>query len=135
MRMWGLSNSLGFTLLELLVTLILLSLLTAIGARFLIQPETSAALAKINTMLEQVRFQAMRENRRIDLNCEDIAVTAPRGENLTCQFNFFLPRTSKTLAFYPDGSSNGGHIIWRRQGKTDILSIDWLTGSVSHAHP
>lgn len=131
-RMLALPNNLGFTLLELMVVLVLLSLLTALGARFLSRPKTSVALAKINTLLEQARFQAMYENRRIELSCADMITITPHGETVLCHFNTFLPETAQTLAFFPDGSSNGGYIVWRRQEQTNTLSIDWLTGRVSH---
>jgi len=127
-----LHNSLGFTLLELLVTLILLSFLAALGARFLNHSGTSATLAKIDKMLEYAHFQAIRENRFIELSCDDIIEKLPHGEKVTCEFNLFPPKIRQILTFFPDGSSNGGQIIWHAQGQTNTLSIDWLTGEVSH---
>ncbi|MGR9051496.1 MAG: prepilin-type N-terminal cleavage/methylation domain-containing protein [Gammaproteobacteria bacterium] len=126
-------NNFGFTLLELLVTLLLLSFLVALGARFLSRPETSAALATMNKTLERMRFQAMRENRRVAVKCEDMIERLPGEQRVACYFNRLPTDAPEALAFFPDGSSNGGRIVWHHRDKTETLFIDWLTGTASYA--
>ena len=137
----------GFTLLELLVVLAVLSLVLAIGVPRLINAlpgvDTRRAASDLAATLKDTRFLAIRRN------LETAVVLDPTGRRYAVAGDrevHSLPaglQVSMTVAgevqdgsgagrisFYPDGSSSGGRISLRQGGQTYQVDVDWLTGRV-----
>ncbi|WP_445371972.1 prepilin-type N-terminal cleavage/methylation domain-containing protein [Methylomonas sp. HW2-6] len=127
----------GFTLLELLIVISLLSLLSAVGARaYRARNNTHYFDAIINT-LENAKLRAINEGRRIDLTCNEIASTTKTGLSrqfyMSCTSTLPSPQENTTLSFFPDGSSSGGLITLKNSGQNNTIKIDWLTGKLDQS--
>jgi general secretion pathway protein H len=142
-----LGASAGFTMLELLVVIAVLSLVIAIALPYLPQRSSVATVQTsaraIAGGLREARSQAIHQSqpatfaldvasRRWWLSSgrsgklpDDLAITIETGRNLV--------RTSQVamIRFLPDGSSSGGRIELRAAGARVSLAVDWLTGAVS----
>lgn len=143
------SDSNGFTLLELLIVLLITSLVVG-----LIPPLFSAALPgtrlkgaarDLAIALRESRNQAITHNREIDvlLNPETaqysisghtrplpgsvaLGISSPAAES------GLYPQQHR-VRFYPDGSATSTRITLSRQGQGYELKVDWLMGRVQIA--
>ncbi len=119
----------GFTLIEMLVVLTVMGLLAAVAVAQRPGGESRFARQKAGLQLQSAIRQAAREarqsgtERRVQLS--GIAAGASIGAASAS-----APGGRDVLVFYPDGSSNGGTVLL---GGTPLLSVDWLSGQVSHA--
>ena len=117
----------GFTLIEMLVVLTVMGLLAAVAVAQRPGDESRFARQKAGLQLQSAIRQAAREarqsgsERRVQLS--GIAAGASIGG---------VPASGErnVLVFYPDGSSNGGTVLL---GGAPLLSVDWLSGQVTHA--
>ena len=139
-------NNNGFTLLELLVVLLIISLVVG-----LIPPLFSAALPgtrlkgaarDLASDLRETRNQAITHNRVMDvlLNPETAQYQInnrnhrlPEGVTLGIKSgsseNGQYPAEHR-LRFYPDGSATAARITLSRNGQGYELTLDWLIGRI-----
>lgn len=138
----------GFTLLEMIVVLVVLSLLAGlVVAR---GPQRSAALdlraaaAEMVQALRGARARAIATDRRtvfrLDLAAHRYAVdgAAPRALPAALGLDMVFAAgqpgeagTDGTVSFAPDGSSSGGRIDLSQGGRVVEVDIAWLTGRVT----
>jgi general secretion pathway protein H len=127
----------GFTLLELLIVISLLSLLSAVGARAYRERNSTPYFEAIINTLDHAKLRAINEGRRIDLTCNDIASAARTGLShqfyMSCASTLPSPQENTTISFFPDGSSSGGLITLKNSGHNNTIKIDWLTGKLDQS--
>jgi len=131
----------GFTLLELLVVLAIVSVVlgtlvlarpSAVGARI------NAAARGVVATLRLARAEAIARNTETTVSVDPgtgVIVFShgkwqlPAGAQVTVTF----AETERTAAggslrFYPDGQSSGGEINLRLEGRLARVTVSWLTG-------
>jgi general secretion pathway protein H len=143
----------GFTLLEILVTLTIMAVVTALAApaiagRLLESPfDRSARLLK--GMLQQAHAQAavtgqtvsvlwspetrrfvLQEPRRVRGFTVPVGVEVSAKGLTRASVEEGLPDTRSGIVFYPLGGSTGGAIALRAGARNALLSVDQMTGSV-----
>lgn len=131
----------GFTLMEMLVVLMLMS--TAVGlASFSLQQGLSSASERraVGDMVEALRVTRLRaivtgETATTYFDLRRLTVKAP-GKRLQ-QLPEHLHVTLNTAAelgasveFYPNGGSSGGYLLVVGAVKRWRIDIGWLTGNV-----
>lgn len=141
------SRTTGFTLLELLAVLVILSLVAAFvvpslgGGRIV---ELKSAARSLASGLRQARNSALNENRSAALALDvekhefqlpgesrvrklpgrvEIALYTARSEQLSDRRG--------AIRFFPDGSSTGGRITLSSDSLSYLVDVDWLTGRVN----
>lgn len=139
--------SAGFTMLELLIVIAVLSLVIAIALPYL--PQRSG-IAMVQTSARAIAG-GLREARSLAIHQgqpETFALNVaarrwwlsngrsgklPDGLAITIETGRTLVQTPEIamIRFLPDGSSSGGRIELRAAGGGAILAVDWLTGAVS----
>lgn len=137
----------GFSLLELLVVLVLMSVVAATVIPGLVATGTTDTQAAARTLaagLRRARSQAIQhshpqsltldvQRREFELSFENRARKLPPGIDLT----LFTARSALESAergairFFPDGGSTGGRITVRGPNTETRVDVDWLTGRVS----
>ena len=139
----------GFTLLEMVVTLVIATVLLAVVAPNLLSPRDHAALvAAARDVAEGFRLTQSRaigadqpvafvvdvDNARFrEGGSSWSAPTLPAGTRIalyTAREKILANRTGRIL-FYPDGSSSGGGVALSHGGDRIEVLVDWLTGEVS----
>ncbi len=134
----------GFTLVELLVVLALVSVIAAMvvvsGPGLLEAHQQRAVFRGVMVDVKQARQQAIREGVMVEyhINAEARWLGRADGRKLELPDGVFLrveaagEDIDKQLAiirFEPDGSSTGGSIeLYRPSGQGFRLVVDWLTG-------
>lgn len=141
----------GFTLLELLVVLFLVSLMVGVAAtRFSAGSESAelkAEARKLVALMRQTRARAVADS-------VSLGIAAPAGEAgyrlvpegkevlLPAGMQLLVRPQAKDLAFvepgiffYPDGGSNGGTLTLTTEQGSWQLEVNWLTGEVSIVEP
>jgi len=139
----------GFTLLELLVVLAIVSLLAAaLPGRFTqgadpVRMETAART--LATDLARTRSAAMGTGRQMLFTVDPDAVSYRAGEEPPVKLPAGTRITLLTAAreqlggargairFYPDGGATGGQVTLARGGLERKITVDWLSGHVSLA--
>ena len=149
--MWSVGSDFGFTLVELLVVLAVLALVLAVVPPLLPDAIDSVRLRNAQrdlvSGLRYARSQAVNSQQAVTV---DINVGKGTLQILDRQRNLSLPDdVSLTLVtaqqeqiseregairFYPDGSSTGGRVSFRRGDQVSLIDVNWLTGRVSHTH-
>jgi general secretion pathway protein H len=140
------SSTSGFTLLELLAVLLILTLVAA----FVVPSLGGSAVVEIRTAarslaagLRQTRNRALNDNRSATLAIDvakrefrlpgeqrvhklpesvDIVLYTARSEQLDEQ--------RAAIRFFSDGSSTGGRITLSTDSLRYLVDVDWLTGRV-----
>lgn len=146
-------RSAGFTLLEVLVTLVIMVIAVSLVAPRLGEAlpgaELKAETRKVAALLRHARSQALVLNREIQIRL----VQEPAALSISTQAQPYLPpgevhlalnpgraseateqadQPGKVISFFPEGYSSGGSItLSREDGRRASISIDWLTGRVS----
>ena len=147
----------GFSLIELIVVLVIVSLLTALATpsltKTLQRMELKTAAKKISAILRYCRSESVNKNQitlaSFDTEAHLLSIlSAELGEEKsTLERSYPIPQevevgkieVGKTLIetshpsfeFYPNGGSNGGSAVIRReQGGAFFIQVDFLTGSV-----
>jgi len=135
----------GFTLLELLVTLLLAVLITG-----LVAPEFRKSIAgmrlrqesrEVAAFLRQARGRAITRASIVELviDPEQHTITATPDEPQYRTDELVdmqlpdrdLPFGSRLrIVFYPDGSSSGGAFLLAAGGKSYAITVDWMTGRI-----
>jgi general secretion pathway protein H len=134
----------GFTLLELLVVLVVMSLL--IAAVPLVMSGGVSALAlkaearDVADAMRHARGRAIAINEEVvfslDADSGRYAVTPGRRAGVLSEGTeaFMLPKSAAgTVRFFPDGGSTGGRITISKDRRRYELRIDWLTGQITVA--
>jgi len=136
----------GFTLLEVLVVLLLMTLLVGLVPPMLsnrtgVQAKSDAR--QLAAALRYARSQAIVQQRDTDLvlNIEKrrYKITGlrreyPLAENLDISLvtaRELAGESSGAIRFYPDGSSTGGRISIGAGGHEYKVDVEWLTGGVA----
>lgn len=141
----GMDNG-GFTMVELLVALVIVSLamgmvtvnwrqsLDSVRLKSGAQTLLSALMRARNAALVGGKETALR----LDVREHSVSLSGEhpwsyRGfEGLGLEWKeartAWEPRLAATVRFFPDGSSSGGAIRLRRGRHTATIEIDWLTG-------
>jgi general secretion pathway protein H len=138
----------GFTLLELLVVMVILSLLLTTVPPLLSKAipgaELRGAARELVAGLRQARGQAIASGRDVALALDLEArwfrvegaarkrpLPAAIGLRLTTAESALEDRARGRIRFYPDGSSSGGRITLAGAGQRRVVEVDWLTGRVT----
>ena len=136
----------GFSLLELLVALTLVSLLLAVAVPALVVPpgvQLRSAADLVATGRRQARLTAIREQRPVAL-VRDVDARARQGEGLRkvrtlpddVRLELFTAQRELVgakrggIRFYPDGTSTGGRVTLTREGLRVEVDVEWLTGRI-----
>ena len=150
-------GSRGFSLIELIVVLVIVSLLTALATpsltKTLQRMELKTASKKISAILRYCRSESVNKNQitlaSFDTEAHLLSILSAElgDEKSTLQRSYPIPQevevgkieVGKTLIetshpsfeFYPNGGSNGGSAVIRReQGGAFFIQVDFLTGAV-----
>lgn len=145
----GAGSARGFTLLELLVTLAVVSLALVLVLGYKAPWSTGLSLrATASTLASQLRLarsQAIADNRPIlfvvDLDGHRYRVGNGEEHDLPRRIKLALltvagerlGKTTGSIRFNPDGSSTGGRISLAEGGQQIAVGVNWLTGRVSVA--
>jgi general secretion pathway protein H len=150
----GSSRAGGFTLLELLAVLVIASLaISLVGPAFQrILPGLSleAESRQLVALLRHARSQAILTGTRVAISqdVESGGLLLSNREQpyiLPAQFSLTLaggPGQSDAMTdaaqilFYPRGDSSGGSLsLSLEQGRSENISVDWLSGRVQRSAP
>lgn len=137
----------GFTLVELLVVLAIISLLLALtpAAFNRIMPglEVQSATRQLAASLRSARSAAIRDNtettltidlearlyRLDELGREQAIDEGIEVSMLTARSELESEQTGR-IRFYPDGTSTGGRVTFAGGGAAYDVLVDWLTGRI-----
>ncbi|KMT57129.1 type II secretion system protein [Pseudomonas fildesensis] len=131
----------GFTLLEMLVVIVLISIAAGLVGFGLQQGLRAAkerqAVGQVVEALRSTRARAIvsgtTESTVFDLR--NLSVQAPDRpkKHWPAELHVTLhtaEQAGSAVDFYPDGSSTGGHVLLANGSRRWRIDIGWLTGSV-----
>ena len=141
------SVSQGFTLIEIVIVILLLSLILGLVSPTIINSIQRSKLNKVGSDLvaaiRYTRAQALIKNEEqgITFDLAESTYQIPvknKVVNVPKLFDMKLitaatesdSDTTGTIRFFPDGSSTGGRITLKGENKTWVVNIAWLTGNV-----
>ncbi|MET0090087.1 MAG: GspH/FimT family pseudopilin [Candidatus Thiodiazotropha sp.] len=145
-----LPRSRGFTLLELMITLVIAGALVALVPpmlqRALPSVQLRGASQELASALRFVRSWSIAQGREgrliLDLQSKHYTIT-PRNKTYTlpddaqvslqAAADERLDDHRSAIRFYPDGSSSGGRVTLKAADNERRIDVDWLTGRVSLA--
>ncbi|MDE0283575.1 MAG: GspH/FimT family pseudopilin [Gammaproteobacteria bacterium] len=142
----------GFSLLELLLVLIILSLLLGISAPLLTHALDGARLKRaqreIVATLRFSRSRAVNTQRVVTFSLDAHTGAMRTGQDLrhislpdNATLNIQVPASEQLSAhehavrFYPDGSATDMMLLFQRGGQVSRIRVDALTGRVSRLAP
>lgn len=137
----------GFTLIELIVTLLLLGLIYALAGPALDTGPTSVevkgAARQLAAGLRKARGSAIAEHRDavliLGVEAREFSVSGdPKIYKLSDRINLgmftaqteVMPGKTGSIRFFADGSSTGGRITVSGGSTTLAVDVDWITGRV-----
>jgi len=140
-------NSLGFTLIEILMTLVIAAVITAISATAYSRLSSSAALKAtsqdILVTLRRARISAIAKSEEVafsvDNNKRIYWIAGSNRQRLldsSLDLQIFSAKglsANKNISqirFAPDGSSSGGEIKISNGKKVYSIVVEWLSGKV-----
>lgn len=134
----------GFTLLELLVVLAVMSLMVAAVPVVLSGGLTGLSLkADARAVADALRFargRAIAANDEVEFSIDDRSgryAVSPGGRAGTLaegtEVRFRPESAGGAIRFFPDGGSTGGRVTISKDRQRYEVRIDWLTGQVSVA--
>ncbi len=134
----------GFTVLEMLVALAILTMVMGTGSMLLRRPspgvQIEASARNLCAALRLTRSRALATNAEttltIDLATKSfvspvISETAfPREAEVqfTVADRMRTSRTAGGFLFFPGGGSTGGEVTIQAPGKRIVINVNWLTG-------
>lgn len=137
----------GFTLVEVIVVLVIISLMLALVgtsiSRNISGAEMRTAASKMAAALRYTRTQAIlkKEEKVLLVDTENLSYTAADREpqelpeGMKVELNTARSElTSETVGgirFYPDGGSTGGNVRLEANGRIYKINVAWLTGEAS----
>ena len=141
-------KSRGFTLLELMVVLVIITLMIALVPPLISGlggfTELKGASRRLAAGLRSARNQAVLKQHEavlsLDLEQRHFNVTGNTREfslprdvdiKLYTARSELLDESRGSIRFFPDGSSTGGHITLSNGRVEYTVNVDWLTGQVS----
>jgi len=143
------NNNLGFTLLEALIVVLILSLAAMIGGLAISQTTDRAAVAKAEAQIigaiASARSEARRsgsrrsvvfdlDERRFQIEGAQIWQTLPKGVELSITSARELGTSRHpAIAFLGDGTNSGADITLLGSGYARRLRVEWLTGEINDA--
>ena len=144
-------RSRGFTLVELLVVLVIVSLaLALVGtsiSRSISGAEMRNAARKVAASLRYTRTQAILTKSEkvflVDTEKRTFRAGDRAAEELPAGLNVELNTARSELTsesaggirFYPDGGSTGGNVRLEANGRVYQVNVTWLTGEASLQRP
>jgi prepilin-type N-terminal cleavage/methylation domain-containing protein len=150
-------RSRGFTLIEMVIVMIILSLLAVLVtprlAKTLQHMEVRGAAKKISAILRNCRSESVNKNRIYSASFDaasrllSVQSTEEGDEKSKVEHSYALPEEIEvekiepgktlfesslpTFEFYPTGGSNGGTALIRRvESRAYLILVDSLTGTV-----
>jgi general secretion pathway protein H len=137
----------GFTLVELIVVLVIVSLMLALVgtsiSRNIKGAEMRTAARKVTASLRYTRTRAIltKTEQVFLIDTEALTYKAaereqeslPEGMNveLTTARSELTSETAGGIRFYPDGASTGGNMRLEANGRIYKVNVAWLTGEAS----
>jgi general secretion pathway protein H len=142
-----LTNTLGFTLIEILLTLVIASIITAISASAYNRLSSSAALKAtaqdVLVTLRRARISAIAKSEEVAFSLDNDKriywVVGSKRQRLidpSLDLQIFSAKglsANKSISqirFAPDGSSSGGEIKISNGKKVHSIVVEWLSGKV-----
>ncbi len=128
-------NSDGYTLLELLVVMAILSTLAAVAIPVASRSVESAMLNSDvrETVVELRRLESEAVARQTTISVsqgKEGTLSFSTGESWTVPSGSVIALTSPRVSFYPDGTSGGGALEVSRGGDNITIAVAWLSGDV-----
>ncbi|PHR04157.1 MAG: hypothetical protein COB29_12705 [Sulfitobacter sp.] len=137
-------NSLGFTLVELLVVMLIIASVSAIVGLSVGNFSASSQLrdqsVALSKVISETRFQALRDNKTLSMSFSEANVFISDKRKMVLPNNMRISFTadfkshglsSDSLHFFPDGSTNGGKVnIMMEKGRLSIV-VKPLFGTIS----
>ncbi len=134
----------GFTILEMLAALAILTLVMGAGSALLRPPspglQIEASARNLCAALRMTRARAIAGNAELTLTV-DVArrkfaspVISPTAFPRDAVIEFTVAdrqKTSRTAGgflFFPSGASTGGDVTIRGPGRTAVVTVNWMTG-------
>ncbi len=141
------SNSIGFTLIEILLTLVIAAAITAISATAYSRLSSSAALKAtsqdILVTLRRARISAIAKSQEVAFSLDNEkriywVVGSQRQRLIDSSLNLQMfsakglgaNKNISQIRFAPDGSSSGGEIKISNGKKVYSIVVEWLSGKV-----
>lgn len=138
----------GFTLVELLVVLAIMGLVLGLVAANGLPGRRVAldrTVAELAGGMKKARSEAILTGRPVRLVVDMDGRTwsagaapvraLPEDLEVEAAATALEPGGRRAaFTFAPDGSSSGGGLVFRGEGREVSLSLDWLTGRMSIAH-
>lgn len=127
----------GFTLIEMIVVLVVLALVGSIvlarGPMRSAVLDLRAAARAVASDMRSTRSRSIDIDRdlvfTIDPTAHDYGQRGGLRHGLPAAISVRTPAVP--IVFHPDGSSSGGAITLIEADRALVVSVDWLTGSVS----
>jgi prepilin-type N-terminal cleavage/methylation domain-containing protein len=127
-------RSLGFTLIELMVVLAIMSLLAVVASSYLGKRPAGIvradAVARLTGAIVESADRAKQTGTIIELDPDSIVPGMVLTPAILTADSAPGSADVPLMRFYPDGSSNGG--VLTANGRA-VLTLDWLTGEVRRA--
>ncbi len=141
------SSSLGFTLIEILLTLVIAAAITAVSATAYSRLSSNAALKAtsqdILVTLRRARISAIAKSEEVAFSVDNnkriywvVGSNRQRLLDSSLDLQIFSAKglsTNKNISqirFAPDGSSSGGEIKISNGKKVYSIVVEWLSGKV-----
>lgn len=142
-------NQRGFTLVELIVVVILISLMTVLIPRYIFTGVSGADLKAssrdIAAGLRMARAEAVNTRRdstlTLDMEKRTFTINGTQTRKLPELLDMKLVtaqsevvnQSQASIRFFPDGSSTGGRVTVASGERKYEVDVDWLTGRVTIA--
>ena len=129
-------NERGFTLIEMIVVLVVISLLVGLvvshGPAHSERLDLDAVAGRVVGTLRQAHARAIAEERPVLVRFAPGGYRLDGGVILTFPSDVLLAG-DQAISFGPDGGSSGGGVVLRAGQRRVPISVDWLTGRVGVA--
>jgi len=132
----------GFSLLELLVALTILALAMSVVSISASRRSPSFEIQRLSgeaaSLLREARLTAQSTGRpvRIVFDADDRELRRAGSDPLSIPEGVNASLVSaasagpSAIVFFPDGSSTGGELTLEGAGRTEAITVDWLTSRI-----